>query len=43
MYLTTAFPNVVFDLNLADDEKIIWTYELKQDPSAIPVKDQQPA
>ncbi|MGH9692691.1 MAG: PQQ-binding-like beta-propeller repeat protein, partial [Bryobacteraceae bacterium] len=37
MYLHSAFPNIVFALNLADEEKIIWKYEPKQDPSVIPV------
>ncbi len=37
MYLHSAFPNIVFALNLADDNKIIWKYEPKQDPSVIPV------
>ncbi|MFA7305427.1 MAG: methanol/ethanol family PQQ-dependent dehydrogenase [Hyphomicrobium sp.] len=37
MYLHTPFPNIVFALNLADEQKIIWKYEPKQDPSVIPV------
>jgi lanthanide-dependent methanol dehydrogenase len=37
MYLHTPFPNIVYALNLADDNKIIWKYEPKQDPSVIPV------
>jgi lanthanide-dependent methanol dehydrogenase len=37
MYLATPFPNVVYALNLADEEKIIWKYIPKQDPSVIPV------
>jgi PQQ-dependent dehydrogenase (methanol/ethanol family) len=37
MYLHSAFPNNVFALNLADEQKIIWKYEPKQDPSVIPV------
>lgn len=37
MYLHSAFPNIVFALNLKDDNKIIWKYEPKQDPSVIPV------
>ena len=37
MYLHSAFPNIVFALNLADENKIIWKYEPKQDPSVIPV------
>ncbi len=37
MYLATPFPNVVYALNLADEEKIVWKYIPKQDPSVIPV------
>jgi len=37
MYLHTPFPNIVFALNLDDENKIIWKYEPKQDPSVIPV------
>ena len=37
MYVHTPFPNIVYALNLADDNKIIWKYEPKQDPSVIPV------
>jgi PQQ-dependent dehydrogenase (methanol/ethanol family) len=37
MYLHTPFPNIVFALNLSDENKIIWKYEPKQDPSVIPV------
>ena len=37
MWLHSAFPNIVFALNLADENKIIWKYEPKQDPSVIPV------
>jgi PQQ-dependent dehydrogenase (methanol/ethanol family) len=37
MWLHTPYPNVVFALNLADEQKIIWKYEPKQDPSVIPV------
>jgi PQQ-dependent dehydrogenase (methanol/ethanol family) len=37
MYLHSAFPNIVFAINLADDNKIIWQYAPKQDPSVIPV------
>ncbi|MET0432056.1 MAG: PQQ-binding-like beta-propeller repeat protein, partial [Hyphomicrobium sp.] len=37
MYLATPFPNVVYALNLADEQKIIWKYIPKQDPSVIPV------
>ena len=37
MWLHSAFPNIVFALNLADENKIIWKYSPKQDPSVIPV------
>ncbi len=37
MYLHTPFPNNVFALNLNDENKIIWKYAPKQDPSVIPV------
>jgi PQQ-dependent dehydrogenase (methanol/ethanol family) len=37
MYLTTPFPNVVYALDLDQDQKIIWKYTPKQDPSVIPV------
>jgi PQQ-dependent dehydrogenase (methanol/ethanol family) len=37
MWLHTAFPNIVYALDLANEEKIIWKYEPKQDPSVIPV------
>ena len=37
MYLHTPFPNNVFALNLSDENKIIWKYTPKQDPSVIPV------
>jgi PQQ-dependent dehydrogenase (methanol/ethanol family) len=37
MYLHSAFPNNVFALNLDDEQKIIWKYSPKQDPSVIPV------
>jgi len=37
MYLHTAFPNNVFALNLDDENKIVWQYSPKQDPSVIPV------
>jgi PQQ-dependent dehydrogenase (methanol/ethanol family) len=37
MWLHSAFPNNVFALNLADENKIIWKYSPKQDPSVIPV------
>ncbi|GAF93816.1 unnamed protein product, partial [marine sediment metagenome] len=37
MYLHTPFPNIVYALNLDDENKIIWKYTPKQDPSVIPV------
>ena len=37
MFLHTPFPNIVYALNLDDENKIIWKYEPKQDPSVIPV------
>jgi len=37
MYLHTAFPNIVYALDLDHEAKIIWKYEPKQDPSVIPV------
>ena len=37
MYVHGPFPNPVFALNLADENKIVWKYEPVQDPSVIPV------
>jgi lanthanide-dependent methanol dehydrogenase len=37
MYVHTPFPNNVFALDLAQDGKIVWKYEPKQDPDVIPV------
>ncbi|MGJ4994419.1 lanthanide-dependent methanol dehydrogenase XoxF5 [Bradyrhizobium sp. HKCCYLS3077] len=37
MYVHTPFPNKVYAINLADDNKIVWKYEPKQDPNVIPV------
>jgi len=37
MYLHTPFPNIVYALNLDDENRVIWKYEPKQDPSVIPV------
>ncbi|MFA5898809.1 MAG: methanol/ethanol family PQQ-dependent dehydrogenase [Hyphomicrobium sp.] len=37
MYVHTPFPNIVFALDLNDENKIIWKYEPKQDPSVIAV------
>ncbi|WP_417605801.1 methanol/ethanol family PQQ-dependent dehydrogenase [Primorskyibacter flagellatus] len=37
MYVHTPFPNIVYALDLAQDGKIVWKYEPKQDPDVIPV------
>jgi lanthanide-dependent methanol dehydrogenase len=37
LYAHTPFPNIVYALNLDDENKIIWKYEPKQDPSVIPI------
>src|SRR4029453_17984259 len=37
MYVHTPFPNNVYALDLAQDGKIVWKYEPKQDPNVIPV------
>ncbi len=37
MYLHGPFPNPVYALNLADDNKIVWKYQPVQDPTVIPV------
>ena len=37
MYLHTPFPNIVYALDLANEGKIKWKYEPKQDPDVIPV------
>jgi lanthanide-dependent methanol dehydrogenase len=37
LYLHTPFPNVVYALDLNDDQKILWKYEPKQDPGVIPI------
>jgi PQQ-dependent dehydrogenase (methanol/ethanol family) len=37
MWVHTPFPNIVYALNLDDENKIIWKYEPKQDASVIPV------
>src|ERR1700730_19034346 len=37
MYVHTAFPNIVFALDLKNENKIVWKYEPKQDPNVIPV------
>ena len=37
MFLHTPFPNIVYALNLDDDNKIVWKYEPKQDPAVVPI------
>ncbi len=37
MYVHTPFPNNVFALDLANDGKILWSYEPQQDPNVIAV------
>jgi lanthanide-dependent methanol dehydrogenase len=37
MYVHTPFPNKVYALDLANEGKIVWLYEPKQDPNVIPV------
>lgn len=37
MYVHAPFPNTVYALDLANDGKIKWKYEPKQDPNVIPV------
>ncbi len=37
MYVTTPFPNIVYALDLAQDGKIAWKHEPKQNPDVIPV------
>ena len=37
MYVHTPFPNTVFALDLDQNQKIVWKYSPKQDPSVIPV------
>ena len=37
MYVHGPFPNPVYALDLDNDQKILWKYEPKQDPSVIPV------
>ncbi len=36
MYVHTPFPNIVYALDLANDGRIKWKYEPKQDPDVIP-------
>src|SRR5690349_7434217 len=35
LYVHTPFPNIVYALDLNDENKIIWKYEPKQDPAVI--------
>jgi PQQ-dependent dehydrogenase (methanol/ethanol family) len=37
MYVHTPFPNLVYALDLANDGKILWRYEPKQNPDVIAV------
>ncbi|MGH8503584.1 MAG: methanol/ethanol family PQQ-dependent dehydrogenase [Gammaproteobacteria bacterium] len=37
LYVHSPFPNKVFAINLAEDNKIEWMYEPTQDPKVIPV------
>jgi lanthanide-dependent methanol dehydrogenase len=37
MYIHGPFPNPVYALDLDNDQKILWKYEPKQDPTVIPV------
>ncbi|MDW4498632.1 methanol/ethanol family PQQ-dependent dehydrogenase [Sulfitobacter sp. D35] len=37
MFVHTPFPNIVYALDLANEGKIKWKYEPKQDPDVIPV------
>jgi PQQ-dependent dehydrogenase (methanol/ethanol family) len=37
MYVHTPFPNIVYALDLANDGKILWRYEPKQNPDVIAV------
>ena len=37
MYVHTPFPNIVYALDLANDGRIVWKYEPRQDPDVIPV------
>src|SRR3546814_20142719 len=36
MYLHTPFPNKVFALDLNNNGRLIWKYEPRQEPNAIP-------
>jgi lanthanide-dependent methanol dehydrogenase len=37
LYLHTPFPNIVYALDLDDENRILWKYEPKQNASVIPV------
>jgi glucose dehydrogenase len=37
IFVHTPFPNIVYALDLNDENKIIWKYEPKQDPAVIPI------
>ena len=37
MYVHTPFPNIVYALDLANEGKVLWKYEPKQDPNVNPV------
>src|ERR1041385_8857381 len=37
MYVHTPFPNMVYALDLNDDDRVSWKYVPKQDPDSIPV------
>src|SRR3954452_17699756 len=37
MYVHTPFPNKVYAIDLSQENKIVWKYEPKQDPSVVPV------
>jgi PQQ-dependent dehydrogenase (methanol/ethanol family) len=37
IYVHTPFPNIVYALDLDNEQKILWKYEPKQDPSVIPI------
>ena len=37
MYVHTPFPNIVYALDLANEGRIKWKYEPRQDPDVIPV------
>jgi PQQ-dependent dehydrogenase (methanol/ethanol family) len=37
LYVHTPFPNTVYALDLDDEQKILWSYTPKQDPSVIPI------